>query len=512
VRLSTERWILLSFLLTPTAATAAPMPAAKPPNLVVILADDLGYGDVGCYNPRSRIPTPHLDKLASQSRRFTDAHSPAAVCTPSRYGLLTGRYCWRTRLKRGVFLGFDPPLIEPERLTLPGLLQRAGYETASVGKWHVGMTFTRKDGRVIVPGQGGLRDGGLIDFTVPLQGGPTTLGFASFFGCSACPTTDWLYAFIEGNRVVGSPSERFHGLEGGPLQVNRPGVRVPGFEFENVDLVLAKRSVQFLTEHARRNRDQPFFLYHAASAPHLPALPAERFKGQGKVGPLGDFIHEFDWVVGTIVDAIDRLGLGDNTLILVASDNGPETVAHDLKVRQGHDSSGGLRGMKRDNWEGGHRVPFLARWTGRIRPGTTSDEVVCLTGVMATAAALVSENVPEDAAEDSYNILPALLDERPATPIREATVHHSGSGMFAVRQGRWKFLDHRGSGSANYDDGSIPVDPPVLDADAPGQLYDLEADPGERKNLYRAHPEIVSRLQDLLESFKSRGRSTPVRR
>lgn len=480
---------------------------SRPPNLIVILADDLGYGDVGCDNAGAKVPTPRIDRLARVGIRFTDAHSPAAVCTPSRYGILTGRYGWRSRLKRGVLMGFDPPLIEPGRLTLPALLRDRGYVTAAVGKWHVGMTFTKKDGEPVGPGEH-IRDGARIDFSAPIRGGPPALGFGSFFGCAACPTTDWLYAFIEGDRVVGTPSERFPGYRGA-LRGNRAGVKVPDFDFETVDVTLAERSVRFLEDHAKRDPTRPFFLYHAASAPHLPAIPARPFVGKGRAGPLGDFIHEFDWVVGRIVDAVDRLGLAEDTVIIVTSDNGPESCMWAVKEQFGHDGAGGLRGMKRDSWEGGHRVPFVARWPGRIRPGTTSAETICLTDLMATAAALVGADVPGDAAEDSYNILPALLGERLAHPIREATVHHSADGGFSIRQGRWKLIAHRGAGSWNYDDGTIPIIPPLTDPEAPGQLYDLETDPGERENVYRRHPEIVGQLSSLLEKYRTEGRSAP---
>jgi arylsulfatase A len=480
----------------------------RPPNLIVILADDLGYGDVGCYNADSKVPTPNIDRLAREGIRLTDTHSPSTVCTPSRYGLLTGRYCWRSRLKRGVLMGFDPPLIEPGRLTLPALLEAQGYVTTGVGKWHVGMTFTRKDGEPVRPGES-ISDGALIDFHVPLRDGPLSLGFQSFFGCSACPTTDWLYAFIEGDHLVGSPSERFPGYRG-PLRGNRAGVKVPDFDFETVDVTLADRSVRFLEDRAKQAPDRPFFLYHAASAPHLPAIPARGFVGKSQAGPLGDFIHEFDWVVGRIVDTVDRLGLDRETLIIVTSDNGPETCMWDVKEKYGHDEAGGLRGMKRDNWEGGHRIPFLARWPGKIKPGSTGAEVICLTDLMATAAALSGAKLPEDAGEDSFNILPSLLGEPLDRPIREATVHHSADGAFAIRQGRWKLLDHQGSGSRNYANGSIPIVPPITDPDSPGQLYDLETDPKERENLYRKHPDIVRQLSALLERYKAEGRSRPA--
>jgi arylsulfatase A-like enzyme len=481
---------------------------SPPPNVVVIFADDLGYGDVGCFNPASRIATPRIDRLAAEGVRFTDAHTASSVCTPSRYALLTGRYCWRTRLQRGVLMGFDPPLIEAGRPTIASILAKAGYDTAAVGKWHVGMTFTKKDGQPIRPGQGGLRDGKLIDFTVPVTDSPIDAGFGSFFGCSACPTTDWLYTYFDGSRPTALPTEQFAGYEGF-WRWNRPGVKSPDFEFENVDLKLAETSVRFIEQHAKSSPGRPFFLYHAASAAHLPAIPAKSFEGKSGIGPLGDLIVEFDWVVGQIVDAIERSGAADNTLVIVTSDNGPETCFLKMKADHGHDSAGGLRGMKRDNWEGGHRVPFIAKWPGHIAPGRVEHETLCLTDLFATFASLADAALPQNAGEDSYDMSPALLGLPRTQPIREATIHHSAEGKFAIRQGNWKLLMHQESGGWNYRNGEIAIDPPLDDPEAPGQLYDLSNDPGERKNLYQERPEIVSKLTALLERYRSEGRSAP---
>lgn len=482
------------------------------PNVVFILADDMGYGDVGCYNPESKVPTPHLDRLARQGIRFTDAHSASTVCTPSRYGLLTGRMCFRTGL-RGVFTGVDGPLIERGRLTVAELLRREGYATACVGKWHVGMTFLQPDGQPVAPRGGGLEKVRRVDFTRRIEDGPTKLGFDYFFGTACCPTTDWLYAYIENDRVVEAPTAIVRPDTQYWLQYEhfRAGLKAPGFEFRNVDLEFLDRSVRFLESHVRRQPGKPFFLYHATQAVHLPAMPAKQFVGKTEAGPLGDFIYEFDYVVGALLDALDRLGVADHTLVMVSSDNGPEIVITHMREQFGHDSARPWRGMKRDNWEGGHRVPFLARWPGKIPPGSVSDETICLTDVMATCAAIVGAKLPENAGEDSYNILPALLGRPHGQPVRDHTLHQTISNAMGIRRGPWKLLAHKGSGGNNYERSAIlsKYRLPDTDPEAPGQLYNLDSDPGETRNRYSEQPEIVAELTGRLESCRSSGRSAP---
>ncbi|MFQ5731025.1 MAG: sulfatase-like hydrolase/transferase [Planctomycetaceae bacterium] len=480
-------------------------PAAEKPNIVVILADDLGYGDVGCFNPKSKIPTPHLDKLAKQGTRFTDAHSASTVCTPSRYGILTGRMCFRTGF-RGVFTGVDGPLIEKGRLTLPQMLRDNGYATACVGKWHVGMTFFDKDGKPVRKRGGGVNKVRRVDFSRPIRNGPVDVGFDYFFGTVCCPTTDWLYAYIENDRILEAPTtivrpKTKHWLE---YEHFRAGLKAPGFHFRDVDLRFLKQSRRFLERHVKTKPDQPFFLYHATQSAHLPALPARQFVDKTKAGPLGDCIFEFDHVVGKLMKTLDRLGVAKNTLVIVTSDNGPEIVITHMRKAYGHDGAYPWRGMKRDNWEGGHRVPFIARWPGRIEPGSTSDETICLTDIMATCAGIVGAKLPNNAAEDSVSILPALQSRKRRKPLRPYTLHQTMSLALGIRRGPWKLLDHRGSGGNNY---NAPRLKPyaIKDAapNAPGQLYNLRTDPGERRNLYRERPKIVRELKKLLEQSKS---------
>ena len=485
------------------------------PNIVLILADDLGYGDVSCYNSKAKVPTPNIDRLAKSGMRFTDAHSPSTVCTPTRYSLLTGRMAFRNGMK-GVFTGAGGPcLIKANQLTLPGLLRSQGYTTAMFGKWHVGMTFYDKDGKAI--DKNGLDAVKRIDYSQPISGGPIDRGFDHFFGTACCPTTDWLYAYIDGDKIPVPPTRI---VDREPLpkhpysRDNRPGMIAPGFDLEEVDMVFLQKSLEFLESHKKQSPDKPFFLFHSAQAVHLPSFAGRAFKGKTGAGPHGDFIFELDYIVGRLVKKLDQLGYGKNTLLIFTSDNGPEvpTVINMRKTYQ-HDGARPWRGVKRDQWEGGHRVPFIARWPKRIEAGSTSEQTVCLTDLMATCATLSGTTIPRDAAEDSFDILPALLGQAGDKPIREYTLHQTISLALAIRHGDWKYLDHKGSGGNNYERkgewGLKQFALPERAPDALGQLYNLANDPGETTNLYNEHPKIVKKLKAKLEAFKKSGRSSP---
>ena len=505
------------------AATLAAAGDPRRPNIVVILADDLGYGDVGCYNPQSKVPTPNLDRLAKAGVRFTDAHAPATVCTPSRYSLLTGRMAFRTGYRGGVFTGVGgPSLIEAGRLTLPGMLRDQGYATACVGKWHVGLTFQTAEGTPayqtkppadLTGPERELARIRRVDFSKPLTDGPTHRGFDYFFGTACCPTTDWLYAYIENDRVPVPPTTLLDAskLPRHPYANDcRRGLIAPGFEHDQVDLVFLAKSQAWLTGQVKRAPDQPFFLYHATQAAHLPSFAAARFQGATSAGPHGDFIAELDFVVGELVATLERLGVADNTLIVFSSDNGPETTAVvRMRADHGHDPARPWRGMKRDDWEGGHRVPLIVRWPARTAPGV-NDQTVCLTDLLATCAALTGAKVPRDAGEDSFSFLPALTGADDGRPRRTFTLHQTIKSDLAIRRGDWKYLDHRGSGGNNYDQGELAAFAlPDIAPTAPGQLYDLRNDPGERRNLALERPEIARELKALLDQSKASGRSAP---
>lgn len=474
------------------------------PNIVFIMADDMGIGDTTVYNPASKIPTPNMERLATEGVLFTDAHSPSAVCTPTRYGVLTGRYCWRTRLKSQVLYGYEPPLIEPERMTVASLLKRNGYKTACIGKWHLGLHWAVKSGADIdfdkpLPWdeQQNLTATGrdkFIDFAKPIKGGPNDLGFDYAFYTSGCSTVQPPYCFIENDRTVGIPNVRI------PDEFEaRPGWMVPDWSQEDVDPTFTRKSIEFMERHVKASPDKPFFLYFVLSAPHAPWLPPDFVKGSTEEGPRGDLVALVDWSVGQILDTLDRLNLRDNTLIIFTSDNGPRIG------KRGHKSAGPWRGYKSHIWEGGHREPFIARWPGRIEPGTTCDEVICFTDIMATCAAIVGADLPADAGEDSYNILPALLGEKLDKPIRPDVIHHSVWGVFSIRKGKWKLiLDTQGSGGWVGPSDQYPV------AGAPGQLYDMDKDPYEKDNLWDKRPKVVERLTKLLQKYKKQGYSRPV--
>lgn len=486
------------------------------PNILFILADDLGYGDVRCYNSESKVPTPHLDQLAEEGILFTDAHSPSTVCTPTRYSILTGRMAFRTGM-RGVFTGAGGPcMIEKDRMTIGGMLQNKGYTTSLYGKWHVGMTFFDKDGKPI--NKNGLEAVQRIDYSRAIPDAPIHRGFDYFFGSVCCPTTDWLYAFIDGDRIPVPPTKI---IDRSPLpkhpysKDNRPGMIAPGYSMEKIDLQFMEKSLSFLEEHSKKRKGSPFFLFHSAQAVHLPSFPADQFKGKTKAGPHGDFIFELDYIVGKLMAALDKHGFADNTLVIFSSDNGPE-VPTVLSMRQDykHDGARPWRGVKRDNWEGGHRVPFIARWPGKIKPGTRSSQTLSLTDLMATFAAITNVKLPQEAGEDSVNMLPALIGSDEGKSIRKYTLHQTISLALAIRRGPWKYLDHKGSGGNNYDRagrwGMKKYIVPEKEPEAPGQLYNLDTDPGETNNLYFKRSEIVKELKNKLEEFKKSGRSVPL--
>jgi arylsulfatase A-like enzyme len=483
------------------------------PNIVFVLADDLGYGDLGCYNDESLIPTPHLDRLASQGLRFTDAHTPSSVCTPTRYGFLTGRYCWRSRMKRSVLWPWDPPLIEADRLTLPAMLGKKGYRTACIGKWHLGWDWPLQGGGYITDEFSGFtipkkqRDafGKRIDFARPTRGGPTDRGFDYYFGDDVPNFPP--YSFLENRQTVGLPTaDKPNGMFG------HIGPALPGWDLSLVLPTLAQRAASYIEEQAK-TADEPFFLFMPLTAPHTPIAPSPHFIGKSKAGWYGDFVHEVDWVVGQVLAALERSGQTNDTLVFFTSDNGsPQRDGTNMvgptgsvKANFGHDPSRPWRGMKSDAWEAGHRVPFIVRWPGRVAAGQVTGEPIILTDCIRTIAGLVGFALPENAAEDSFDFRHVLEGKKrkAGTPGRDHLIHHSGSGLFAVRQGEWKLIFGKGSG------GFSRYKPP---ADAPkGQLYNLKADPGERNNLYREQPEVVSRLTALLDQAQQLNRTYPGR-
>ncbi len=466
-------------LVAAAALLASNVALAKSPNVVVILADDLGWGDARVYNPASLIPTPNIDRLASDGMRFSDAHTPSSVCTPTRYGLLTGRYAWRTHLKKGVLYGESPALIEPGRSTIASMLKGRGYATAVIGKWHLGLGTAEK-----------------TDFGKPLTPGPTTVGFDEFFGIPASLDMP-PYLFVQNTGVVepatGTIADSKNQTDGG-AGFWRGGPIAPSFKHAAVLSKLTDRAVSYVERQAKARK--PFFLYWPLTAPHLPWQPTSAFDGKSKAGPYGDFVVQTDAAIGEFLDALERLKVAQDTLVILTSDNGARWYPADIERYGGHRANGPWRGQKADIWDAGHRVPFLVRWPGRVKAGTVSDQTICLTDVMATLAHVTGAKL--SGAEDSIDFLP-VLESRAKKPVRESIVHHAADGMFAIRAGTWKLALGLGSGGF-----SAPkrVDPKT--GEPPGQLYDLAKDPAETTNVYAQHPDVVARLTGMLDVIRAR--------
>lgn len=464
------------------------------PNIVYILADDMGYGDLSCLNPDSKIRTAHLDRLAANGMAFTDAHASSAVCTPSRYSILTGRYNWRSRLKSSVLFGYDPHLIEPGRLTVASYLKNHGYHTAMIGKWHLGWDWATTDGQPVA------KDGANVDFTGPVTGGPDDCGFDYTYG--HCGSLDMPpYVYVENGKVTALPDrltgnkEKFTWWREGPT----------GADFDHEDVLpnFTRRGVNYIEEHAAA--DEPFFLYFPIPAPHTPILPTPEFRGKSGTNAYGDFCLMVDDVAGQLMEAVEHAGVADNTLFIFTSDNGcsPQADFEDL-ASYGHHPSFVFRGHKADIYEGGHRIPLLIQWPDGIEAGSVSDETVCLTDLLATCADLMGTPLPDNAGEDSVSNLPVWRGNSLDSSLREATVHHSIDGSFSIRKGPWKLEMCPGSGG-----WSAPKPGPACEDLPPIQLYNLDADIGERSNVYDQHPDIVEELKTLLTQYVENGRSTP---
>jgi arylsulfatase A len=496
--------LLLLLALSRTSQSASSESAASHPNLLILYADDLGYGDVQCYNPqRGKIPTPHIDRLAAQGMRFTDGHSSSGVCSPSRYALLTGRYHWRTRLQEGIVGRWAEPLIVPERLTLASFAKQHGYRTACIGKWHLGWDWP------IPPGQAALFKAGPNGeagpsaaqqavwqevFSRPIGGGPVARGFDSYFGTDI---PNWPpFCFIENDRTRGIPSEFLpaHLLKNNQATIQGPALE--GWTLEPILPALAERAVDFITKAA--TAPEPFLLYVPFTAPHTPLAINQEWKGKSGLGLYADLVMETDAAVGRILESLEKSGAAEKTLVVLTSDNGcaPYIGVREME-RSGHFPSGPLRGYKTDAWEGGHRVPFIVRWPAVVKPGTTCGQLVHQADLVRTFAEILDCPLPDQAGEDSVSLMPLFKGED--RPVREHAVSAGISGVPAVRHGLWKYIAAPGSGGwTKGGDQSQAV-----------QLYDLAQDLGETRNLASDTPDKVAEMQSLLEKLIVEGRSTP---
>jgi len=509
--------LLIPLLISLITLQAADNTTSKP-NILVILADDLGYGDVQCNNPeRGKIPTPHIDKLASQGMRFTDGHSSSGVCSPSRYTLLTGRYHWRTKLQNGIVGVFGDPLIAPDRMTTGTLAKQQGYRTACIGKWHLGWDWpvTKEQRPLLSPSRQPDDEASKAEkkaaaagavateqqiaawrdiFSKPIAGGPSTRGFDLYFGTDI---PNWPpFCFIENDRTLGIPTEflpREYMLKN---QASQQGPALKDWKLEGILPALGDRTIKFIDEAV--NKKEPFLIYMPLTSPHTPLAVNPEWKDKSKLNLFADFVMETDAVVGRVLDALEKSGAADNTLVIFTADNGcaPYIGVKDLE-QMGHYPSGPLRGYKADAWEGGHRVPFIVRWPGAVKAGSVCSQLVYQADLMRTFADVFGVKLPDTAGEDSFSLMPLLKGED--KPIRENAVSASIGGTPALRSGSWKYIPAPGSGGwGTGGDQSQPV-----------QLYNLADDLGESKNLAAAMPEKVTEMKSLLEKLITDGRSTP---
>ncbi len=486
--------LLNVFAFCMLAAIHAHANEQRRPNIVYILADDMGYDSASALNPAmGPLKTPSIDRLTREGMTFTDAHSGAAVCTPTRYGILTGRYCWRTELKRGVLWEWGQPLIKRERLTVAELLRQQGYRTGMIGKWHLGMTWLDANGKV-ANGDVQLADAffkknegservktaaARIDFSQRITNGPLQRGFDSYFGV-AVPNFP-PYTWIENDRLLGSPS-----IPKPEKMFGHPGPMIPGWKLEDILPKLAEKSVEWISANAKK--EKPFFLYLPLTSPHAPIAPSDKFKGKSGISDYADFLLETDWVVGEVLRALDETGAAKDTLVIFTADNGTAANFANFKQLQSHgvNLNAKLRASKGSIYEGGHRVPFVVRWPDKVATASRCNETVCLNDFMATVAALTGAELPKDAAEDSTNILPLILGEVTGLPKRPGVVNHSGGGQFAIRSGKWKL---------------------VFGRNGKHEFYDLTTDLKETTNVAKAHPEVVATLQKTLDRYQREGRS-----
>ena len=481
------RFLLLALFLVSTFHCIAQQ---QKPNVIYILADDLGIGDVSVFNKSSKINTPNIDALAASGMRFTDAHSGSAVCTPTRYGILTGRYAWRTHLQNGVLWSYDTALINPVRKTVASVFKNSGYQTACIGKWHLGLGWQKNTNNQ-------------IDFSLPLTTGPNTVGFDYSYIISASLDIP-PYVYIQNQRVTTNFIDTIKENKGAGFW--REGPIAKGLQHQNVLTDITQKAVDYIEE--QKNNKAPFFLYLPLTAPHTPILPNADFEGKSNINPYADFVLMTDAMVGKIMDALQMAGLDKNTMVVFTSDNGASPSSDFKTLRAaGHEVSAGFRGAKADIFEGGHRIPFIVKWPQHIPPNTVSDKTISLTDFYATVSSLLNQKISSNEAEDSYSIMP-LLANKPNLFARTNIIHHSIDGKFAIRSGHYKLIFARGSGG-----WSAPTEAAALKQQLPPiQLYDLSKDPSEKNNIAVQNPQIVARLKGLLKKHVAEGRSTPGKR
>lgn len=467
------------------------------PNIIYILADDLGYGDVSAYNPESKIKTPNIDALANNGIKFTDAHTNSSVCTPTRYGILTGRYAWRTHLKKGVLGGHSNLLIDVKRETVASYLKDKGYSTGCIGKWHLGMDWPTTDGDIA------KRNGLNVDLETAVKNGPLEVGFDYFYGISGSLNMN-PHAYMEQDKLQGHfiYAKTYKDLDSLGLVGAKPGWVEKTFKQNDVLRTLTHKTIDWIKD---QDRKKPFFVYLPLNAPHSPIVPAPEFQGQSKLLPHGDFCLEVDFRVGEIVKALKALDIEDNTMIIFTSDNGASPKTEFKKMQElGHYSSYKYRGIKGSIYEAGHRVPFVVKWPKQIKKSLESDRLMCTTDLFATVADVLEDKLPDHIAEDSYSFNSILKGNIENDKVRGGIVHHSDNGFFAIRDGKWKLVFTHDAGSRRKD----PKDKPIIGNPADLQLFDMENDPYETMNVQAENPKVVLHLKQLMKQYVDDGRST----
>ncbi len=482
--------------------------AAEHPNVLILYADDLGYGDLSIQNADSKIPTPNLDRLAREGMRFTDGHSSSGICTPSRYALLTGRH--HCRDFHGIVNAMGASVFEPERLTLPEMLQERGYKTACIGKWHLGWDWTaiRKEGAKPIGG-GRRRAFGpdAYDWSKPIPDGPLAHGFDHYFGDTVINFPP--YCWIEDDKVTASPdammdSSKWKKIKEGNWEC-RPGPMITGWDPYQVLPTLAEKGVQYILD--QKEAEEPFFLFFSFPCPHAPIIPNDEFDGKSKAGPYGDFVFQTDYVCGQLLNALELAGKEGDTIVIFTADNGPEKYAYARDEKFQHWSAKPFRGLKRDIYEGGHHVPFLVKWPGVTKPGSVNDALVSQIDIMATLAAHLNFDLPDDAAEDSHNVLPLLTGE--AKSVRETHIHNTRADHYAIRHGDWLLIDGKdgylsGRNATWEKKRGYPADD-----QQPVELYNLKDDIGQKQNVAAKRGDVVAELQALLKKIREQGHSAP---
>ena len=498
---------ILALLFLSLLFPACSRPATRP-NIVIIYADDMGYGDLNCQNPDSKIPTPNLDQLATEGMRFSDAHSSSGICSPSRFALLTGTYHWRRQ--HGIVNSFGPPFFRDGDYTLPQMLREKRYRTAAIGKWHLGWDWEFRSGPSGEVYQWGrqrkFHTPADINWDEPLSGGPLDRGFDYYFGDGTINFPP--YAWVENDRFLEIPTAIMdvhdvgYEVKEGEWEF-RPGPKVEGWNPYEVLPRLARKAVEWISQ---QDGKQPFFLYFALPSPHAPIIPNDAFDGRSGAGAYGDFVVQTDEVAGQVLKALKDNGFEEKTLVIFSADNGPEHYAFARAEEYGHFSMGGFRGLKRDVWEGGHHIPLLVKWPGMVEGGAVSAEVVSQVDIMATIAGIIGTEIPEGAAPDSYNLLPVLKGKKYKSPLREATVHNTYDGLWGRRKGRWVYID-KSSGQHTKMPDSFKELRGYTDFQTEALLFDMEADPGQRVNLFEQYPDVVSGLDSILTLYRDQGYS-----